>query len=407
VRVRVLAVVIALFGSVSCGANPAPRATDDARADAELAPLATTATSTTSTAELEATTTPATTEPAAPTTTVKPDGSFSMLFSGDTLIHRPIVTQAANYAGGQGYEFAPMFARIAPLVSQADLAVCHMETPVAPPGEALSGHPVYGVPVEVLAAVAGAGYDRCSTASTHALDRGVKGIDATVNGLEKVGLGNSGMARTAAESEPQVFTVRGVKMAHLSYSFGFNDFKPPAGQEWRVRYNDPVRIINDARTARTRGAEFVFVSLHWGEEKQSKVTGEQRALAEKVTASGLVDLIVGHHVHVVQPIEKINNTWVVFGLSNIISNLPGGDEAWPLSSQDGIIATIDVVRKFGGGWDVAKPVVYPTWVDHHGYLVRLVKPDLVDPATPPEIMADLRASLRRTTDVVGDYLVQS
>ena len=90
-----------------------------------------------------------------------------MAFTGDTLIHRPIVARANAYAGGSGYDFTPMFARIAPLVSSVDLAVCHMETPVAPPGEALSGHPIYGVPVEVLAAIADAGYDRCSTASTH------------------------------------------------------------------------------------------------------------------------------------------------------------------------------------------------------------------------------------------------
>jgi hypothetical protein len=400
VGARAVAVVFALAVTSACGANKAPSSADanDAIADA---PIASTTVSTEPVAD-----TTTTTEPAATTTTAppKPEGSFSMLFSGDTLIHRPIVTQAANYAGGNGYEFAPMFARIAPLVSSVDVAVCHMETPVAPPGEALSGHPVYGVPVEVLAAVAGAGYDRCSSASTHSLDRGMKGIDATVNGMEKVGLGNSGMARTQAESEPQVFTTNGVKMAHLSYSFGFNDFKPPAGQEWRVRYIEPTRIINDARTARARGAEFVFVSLHWGEEKSHKVTTSQRQIAEAVTKSGVVDLIVGHHVHVVQPIEKINNTWVVFGLSNIISNLPGGDEAWPLSSQDGIIATIDVAPKSGGGWDVAKPVVYPTWVDHHGYLVRLVKPDIDDPATPQDIMADLRASLKRTTDIVGDYV---
>lgn len=345
-------------------------------------------------------------EAATTTTTVvaRPDGTFTLAFSGDTLIHRPIVAQAANYAGGTGYEFAPMFARIASLIGSADLAVCHMETPVAPPGEPLSGHPIYGVPVEVLAAVAGAGYDRCSSASTHSLDRGVKGIDATVNGMEAVGLGNSGMARTPAESTPQVFTVRGVRMAQLSYSFGFNGLKLPAGQEWRVRMIDSGRIISDARLARERGAEFVFVSLHWGEEKNWKVTAEQRRVAEAVTASGQVDLIVGHHVHVIQPIELINGRWVLFGLSNIISNLPGGDDAWPLSSQDGMIVTMSVVRAPGGGWDIGRPAVYPTWVDHRGYLIRLVRPDIDDPATPADIMPDLRSSLQRTTQVVGEFL---
>ena len=327
-----------------------------------------------------------------------------MAFTGDTLIHRPIVARAKAYAGGSGYDFTPMFARIAPLVSSVDLAVCHMETPVAPPGEALSGHPIYGVPVEVLAAIAGAGYDRCSTASTHSLDRGVAGIDATVNGLEAVGVANSGMARTPAESEPSVFTVRGIRMAQLSYSFGFNGLKAPVGQEWRVRLIDPQRVIDDARLARSLGAEFVLVSLHWGEEKDWRITGSQRQVAEKVTASGAVDLIVGHHVHVLQPFEEINGRWVLFGLSNIISNLPGGDLAWPASSQDGAVVTIDVRRRAAGGFDVGRPVVHPTWVDPSGYLVRLVIPDLDDIETPAPVAAELRNSLARTKTVLGAFL---
>ncbi len=326
-----------------------------------------------------------------------------MAFSGDTLIHRPIVRQAATYAGGNGYDFAPMFARIAPLVSSVDLGVCHMETPVAPPGEELSGHPIYGVPVQVLAGVASAGYDRCSSASNHTLDRGLKGIDATVNGLEAAGLGNSGMARTPAESEPQVFVVRGVRMSHLAYTWGFNGIPMPAGNEWRAKLIDQSRIVADARVARSRGAEFVFVSIHWGEEKNWRVTKAQRQVAEFVTASGQVDLIVGHHVHVLQPIEQINGRWVVFGLSNIISNLPGGDLAWPASSQDGAVVTIDVARSADGGWVVDKPVVHPTWVDPAGYLIRLVADDLKDPATPEAVAVHLRNSLERSRTVLGEY----
>ena len=76
-----------------------------------------------------------------------------------------------------------MLARIAPLIGAADLGVCHLETPIAPPGEALSTAPLYGVPAEVATALAAAHYDRCSTASNHSLDRGTTGIDATVAAL--------------------------------------------------------------------------------------------------------------------------------------------------------------------------------------------------------------------------------
>jgi poly-gamma-glutamate capsule biosynthesis protein CapA/YwtB (metallophosphatase superfamily) len=327
-----------------------------------------------------------------------------MEFSGDVLIHRPIVARALANGGGATYDFVPMFARIAPLVSSVDLGVCHFETPVAPPGEELSGHPIYGIPREIAPALAKAGFDRCSTASNHTLDRGMKGIDATVDTLEAAGIASSGMARTPEESEPHVFTVNGIRFSQLAYTWGFNGLIMPKGQEWRAKLLDADRIIADAQTARARGAEYVFVNFHWGQERSWKITDEQHALAQAVTASGAVDLIVGEHVHVLQPIEQVNGRWVIYGMSNLISNLPGGDVGWPASSQDGAVFTLTVTRHPGGGFDTSRPVVHPTWVDHDGYLIRLVLDDLADPSTPPGVAAELRRSLERTRQVLGDYL---
>lgn len=341
---------------------------------------------------------------AAPVGPLAPSGVVSMAFSGDILIHRPIVARALANGAGTTYDFGPMFERIAPLVSSVDLAVCHLETPVAPPGEELSGHPIYGIPREIVPAIAATGYDRCSTASNHTLDRGVTGIDATVAELEAHGLGNSGMARSPEEAEPQVFERNGIRFSHLAYTFGFNGLVRPRGQEWRAKLLDADLVVADAEVARARGAEYVFVSFHWGEERSWRITPAQRAVAERVTASGLVDLIVGHHVHVLQPVEQINGVWVVYGLSNLISNLPGGD-SWPASSQDGAVVTLTVSRRPEGGFATSRPVVHPTWVDPpNGFLVRLVLDDLADPATPAGLDADLARSLQRTRDVLGGYL---
>ena len=346
----------------------------------------------------------ATTTPPTTTTVASRDGVVTMEFSGDVLIHRPIVARALANGGGATYDFVPMFARIAPLVSSVDLGVCHFETPVAPPGEELSGHPIYGIPREIAPALAKSGFDRCSTASNHTLDRGLKGIDATVATLEAAGIASSGMARTPDESEPHVFTVNGIRFSQLAYTWGFNGLIMPKGQEWRAKLLDADRIVADAQTARARGAEYVFVNFHWGQERSWRITDEQHALAQAVTASGAVDLIVGEHVHVLQPIEQVNGRWVIYGMSNLISNLPGGDAGWPASSQDGAVFTLTVTRKPGGGFDTSRPVVHPTWVDHDGYLIRLVLDDLADPSTPPGVATDLRRSLERTRQVLGDYL---
>lgn len=332
-------------------------------------------------------------------------GEVTFAFTGDTLIHSPLVNRASGNAGGNGYDFGPMFARIAPMVSAADVAVCHLETPVAPPGEALSTFPLYGIPAEITTALAASGYDRCSTASNHTLDRGTAGIDATINALHGAGLGQSGMASAPTDIEPQPFPVHGVSIAHLSYTYGFNGIALPAGQLWRSAVIDPERIINDATTARQRGARLVIVSLHWGEERSAVVTASQRQVAEAITASGLIDLVVGHHAHVLQPIEQINGVWVVFGLGNIVSNL-GAIDGWPGGVADGVVLSVSFVEQPDGSYAVVTPpVAEPTWVDiNAGWIVRPVLTDLADPSTAPNVRTELEHSLARTSGVLGPFI---
>jgi poly-gamma-glutamate synthesis protein (capsule biosynthesis protein) len=329
---------------------------------------------------------------------------ITLAFTGDTLLHQPVVRAAAIATGG--YDFSPMFAEVAPMLSAVDLAVCHLETPIAPPSEPLSTYPLYGVPTEIAVGLAAAGYDRCSTASNHTMDRGVAGIDATVTALAAAGLGQSGMARTPEEAVPPIVEVNGVRVAHLSYTFGFNGLRLPPDEPWRSNTIDPATIIAAAHDARVRGAEVVVASLHWGTEGSSRVTPFQRSVAEAITASGEVDLIVGHHAHVVQQIEQINGRWVVFGLGNILSNLPTGRE-WPASTQDGVIVTIGLTLDASGAVAVEQPIAFPTWVDRkHGFVIRLVQADLLDPTLPLDVQAQLAESLRRTADIIGPFVAQ-
>lgn len=333
--------------------------------------------------------------------------TLTLALTGDTLPHSPLWGQAAenaSLAGRTGFDFDPMLAGLAPVIGPADLAICHLETPIAPAGEELSTMPRYGVPAEIADAIAHAGFDRCSTASNHAADRGTVGIDRTVSVLESRGLGQSGMARTPDEIAPQVFDVNGVGVSHLSYTFSYNGLSLPAGEEWRSALIDPARIIADAQAARQLGASVVLVSLHWGAEGVHAPTRFQREVADLVTASGLVDLIIGHHAHVVQPIEQVNGTWVVFGLGNILSNLPTSSR-WPAASQDAMVITVSMAVAADGDVTVARPVAHPTWVDKDaGWIVRLVDEELADPDLKPGRRAQLEASLARTAAVVGDFI---
>jgi poly-gamma-glutamate synthesis protein (capsule biosynthesis protein) len=147
----------------------------------------------------------------------------------------------------------PMFGHIRPVVEAADLAVCHLETPIAPPGEAYSTSPRYGVPAEVVDALAATGFDHCSTASNHTFDRGVAGVDATADRFDEVGITQHGMARVPAEQEPVLVEVDGFTIGLLSATYGFDSGVRPADEPWRSTLIDAEQIVADAALARFRG----------------------------------------------------------------------------------------------------------------------------------------------------------
>lgn len=365
----------------SPSANPAI-ATPTSAAPTQVAPRAVTSTA------------------AAPTTNPS-TGRVTMAFSGDVLAHRAINRGALQPDGT--YNYVPMFANVAALVSSVDLAICHLESPVGPNGEVIVEPERIAVAATIGVALASAGYDRCSTASNHSLNGGVFGVQATIDGLAAAGVGQSGMAASAAEVLPPILEINGVRVAHLAYSYGFDGDRAPPGEEWRANLIDPARIVSDAQAERALGAEVVVLSLHWGSTRAVQATAEQRRIAEAVTASGAIDIIVGHHAHLLQPIEQVNGVWVVWGLGNHLSNHPTSDE-WPAATQDGAIVTIAVQRGTDDKLTVEQPVVYPTWCDReHGWVIRLTS-EASDPSLSDSVREELRRSQQRTAALLGWFL---
>ena len=354
-----------------------------------------------------------TTEPFTTASSVVLPQAITFAFTGDVLSHTPLINQAKRTAIANStpelqldYDFRPMFLDIKPLISGVDLAVCHLETPIAPQGQKLSTFPLFGVPKEITSAIADAGFDRCSTASNHTYDRGNDGIDATVNALQDVGIKQSGMARTPDEIEPLVFEVRAIKISHLSYTFSYNGLIMPDETQWRSAIINTQRILRDAQRARELGSQATIVSMHWGTEKDSNTNSMQTSIADELTASGLVDLIVGHHAHVVQPTNQVNGVWVMYGLGNVLSNLPT-DERWPINSQDAVIATTALTISPSGKAIFEKPVMHPTWVDkNNGWVIRDVQKSLRSPTISYGLARELELSLGRTTQVLGDYITK-
>ncbi|MEV5572391.1 CapA family protein [Spirillospora sp. NPDC052269] len=284
---------------------------------------------------------------------------FTVVGTGDFLLHSVLIQQAASDARHRGYDFMPMLARLRPVISQADLAVCHIETPLGSRSGPFSGYPVFNSPPQIVKAIRRLGYDTCSTASNHAIDQGARGVRRTLDALDRAGIGHAGTARSAREAEKiDMRDVKGVKVAHLSYTYGTNGIPTPAGKPWLV--NDtlkPSRILAAAARAKRAGAEVVVVSLHWGEEYQHAPTAEQRRLARRLLNSRDVDLILGDHVHVVQPFERFNGKWVAYGMGNQVANPSANTE----STHEGLVARFTFSRDARGRWR-AQPSFVPTFV---------------------------------------------
>lgn len=311
-------------------------------------------------AAVERSASPPAAPPARPTT-------LSVVAAGDLFVPPDLTAQAAadaRAAGKPGHDFSQILAAVAPTVRAADLAVCHVEQPLAPPEGPFTGWPTFSAPPQLADAAAEAGFDTCSTASNHTLDHGEEGVRRTLDNLDRVGLHHSGSARSEAEAAvPNVFSVRGVKVAQLAYTFSFNGIKRPPDKPWIANPIDVPTILRDAHAAKQAGAEIVILSMHWGwTEFQNAPDSDQINEATRLLASPDVDLIVGMHVHVVQPFEKIGDKWVAYGLGNLLCRFSDGT---PAKTQDSVVPRFTFTEVAPRTWRVTEVAVHPMFMAYH------------------------------------------
>src|SRR3954468_18009446 len=280
--------------------------------------------------------------------------------SGDLLAHLPVVARAHVLAHGHGYDFRPLLRPIRRWVRGNSLAFCHVETPLSPARPV--GYPRFNSPPALARAAAATGFDACSTASNHSLDRGQAGIDATRRALARAGIRSTGSFSSSPQRErPLLLPARGGRGAFLAYTQMTNGI--PLPHPWSVNLARAGRILRDARRARRAGARVVIVNLHWGTEYRHAPDAFQLALARRLARSRLITAVVGQHVHVVQPIRRIGRLWVVFGAGNLLSNQTAA--CCPAASQDGMLVRLHL-HVTPRRANVERITYTPTWVRHPG-----------------------------------------
>lgn len=290
---------------------------------------------------------------------------------GDVMMPESI--QSVVVKDRRGYDL--LFEKIAPDLGAADITFANLETSVDHKA-GVSGYPRFNARPELLASLKKAGVNIVSVANNHVMDTGSEGLKRTLDNIEATGLVFIGAGRTKAEAAKTRFLkTRGVNVAFLAYTYGTNRrlplISPDAPGVNIIGFeseSDLIRAVADVRQARA-GADLVVVSLHWGNEYATSPTAWQRRVASELIEGG-ADVILGHHPHVLQPIESYlarDNRMglIVYSLGNFISN-QNADVSYANKAHqkalrgDGIILSITVTKE-GGRTQVAHAEFLPIW----------------------------------------------
>jgi poly-gamma-glutamate synthesis protein (capsule biosynthesis protein) len=253
-----------------------------------------------------------------------------LLFAGDAMQHQAQLDKALEIGGGKRYDYSDCFTLLAPTVTEADYAVCNLEVPLGG-GPDYTGYPCFSAPDSYAEALRDCGFDLFLTANNHCLDRRDKAARRTLTALDEMGIEHIGTYHDACQRDslvPFIRNINGFEIGFLNYTYGTNGIEPRDGVE--VALIDRDRMDREISMTRDAGAEILVVTMHWGIEYVLIENGVQRSLADFLIDRG-VDLIIGGHPHVVQPMKVVRNekenkdVLVVYSLGNLISNMKTAD----------------------------------------------------------------------------------
>ncbi|MDQ3484853.1 MAG: CapA family protein [Actinomycetota bacterium] len=352
-------------------------------------------------------TSPANNEPTSTEQTESPEPrTFTVVMSGDMLLHEGLWETAQDDAQRTGrgeMDFRPLLGHMRSVTAGADLAVCHMETPLAARGGPYQGYPVFSAPPAIVPALEWAGYDACTTASNHSIDQGFEGLTRTLDYFDTAGIAHAGtFATREASREPLLLDVAGAKVALISATYGTNGIPLPAEQPWSVPLMKVAKIKQLAARAKAQGADVVMVALHWGLEYMHEPTSDQLAIARQLTLSPDIDFIYGHHAHVVQPYDKINGTWVAFGLGNAVAQQETDIEG----VYDGTTCRVTFTERPDGTFVVKRLEYIPTMITRYDGGINPMRVLNVSRALDDSRYTDLRGQLRATERRVSAVIDQ-
>ena len=356
----------------------------------------------------------------------KKEITATVLNTGDILIHDNILWGAEQSDGS--YDFSKLFNKAKSYITKADYAVANLEVTLGGTEAGnYRGYPGFNSPDSLLDYVKADGFDMLLTANNHCLDTGLAGLKRTVQQLKTKGFDFLGTKETADDPTYIVKDINGIKIGMVAYTYGTNSSASGAGSlinyfsssNLNKFYTDAQSVIDSMKAD---GAEAIVFYMHWGNEYHTKPNTYQKAAAQQLCNMG-VDVIVGGHPHVLQPVELIyaegsdHTTVCLYSMGNSISNqriseMTGLCETG--HTEDGVLFNYTFTKNSDGEVSLTAVDIIPTWVDRYGtprnYQYTMYPLETSDMAEnyglDADTVAKAKASYERTKKIVQKGLTE-
>lgn len=290
--------------------------------------------------------------------------TFTLTALGDTLCHNTQYWDAYN-SETKEYDFSYVYEDIKYYTKVADITVGSLETTFAGEDKGYSNYPTFNSPDSLATALKKIGVDVISLAGNHALDYGYSGICRTIDVLDNADISHLGTYKTAEDQEKILIkNVKGIKIAFINYTYGTNGISVPSGKEFCVNLIDKDLIKKQIEQTKSDGADMIVACMHWGTEYKTTANSEQKELADYLFKNG-VDIILGNHPHVLEPMEKktitlddgtTKDVFVVYALGNFTADQR--DEI----TRDSAILNLNITKNVDGKISINKIDYVPIYM---------------------------------------------
>jgi poly-gamma-glutamate capsule biosynthesis protein CapA/YwtB (metallophosphatase superfamily) len=305
------------------------------------------------------------------TVPIKPKSEIKeakLIAVGDIMMH-DTQTRSGYDPKRQTYNFDSFFTPVKDILSTGDWVIGNLETPLAGEAAGYTGYPLFNAPAQLADAAKKAGFNILTTANNHALDRGEKGVMRTIVNIRDRKIASTGTAGSAADASRLLISTKNkISLAMLAYTYGTNGIPIPQGKDYLVSLIEEKKIVKDIAKARTKGADVVAISLHFGEEYQRQPNAQQKQLVENLLKAG-ADIILGSHTHVVQPYKifkfpgkkgKTRKAVAIYSMGNFIS---GQSKNY---TDLGVIFQVTIRKRFPEKTtEITGIKTIPTWVHRY------------------------------------------